>query len=49
MKDFCLDLREHATKIIGYEKEIILLKNEEKNYAGSKRFVMYTKKDYYWW
>ena len=32
MKNFCLDLREHATKIINYEKkEMILLKKEEKD------------------
>ena len=31
MKNFCLDLREHATKIINYEKkEMISLTNEEK-------------------
>ena len=32
MKNFCLDLREHATKIINYEKkEMISLAKEEKN------------------
>ena len=31
MKNFCLDLREHATKIINYEKkEMIPLTQEEK-------------------
>ena len=31
MKKFCLDLREHATKIIKYEKEeMISLRKEEK-------------------
>ena len=31
MKNFCLDLRKHATKIIDYErKETMLLTNEEK-------------------
>ena len=32
MKDFCLDLKEHATKIINYEKkkEMIPLTNEER-------------------
>ena len=32
MKNFCLDLREHATKIINYEKKemIPLTKKEEK-------------------
>ena len=34
MKNFCLDLREHATKIINYEKKemIPLTKKEEKNH-----------------
>ena len=34
MKKFCLDLREHATQIINYEKKemILLTKKEEKNY-----------------
>ena len=32
MKNFCLDLREHTTRIIDYEKkEMISLTNEEKN------------------
>ena len=32
MKNFCLDLREHETKIIDYEKkEMIPLADEEKN------------------
>ena len=32
MKNFCLDLREHATKIINYEKiEMIQLTKEEKD------------------
>ena len=31
MKNFCLDLREHATKIIDYEKE------EKKAYRTSRR------------
>ena len=30
MKNFCLDIREHATKIFNYEKkEMIQLKKEE--------------------
>ena len=34
MKNFCLELREHATKIINYEKKemILLTKKEEKEY-----------------
>ena len=30
MKNFCLDLREHATKIINYEKKEMILKRREK-------------------
>ena len=46
MKNFCLDLREHATKIINYEKKemIPLTKREEKSIT-SKKFVIYVKKD----
>ena len=38
MKRFCLDLREHATKIINYEKKkmIPLTKKEEKNHNKQK-------------
>ena len=38
MKKFCLDLREHATKIINYEKKemIPLTKKEEKNHNKQK-------------
>ena len=38
MKNFCLDLREHATKIINYEKKemIPLTKKEEKKYNKQK-------------
>ena len=46
MKNFCLDLREHATKIINYEKkEMIPLTKKEKKIIISKRFVIYVKKD----
>ena len=47
MKNFCLDLREHATEIINYEKkEIMPLAKEEKKmhcrqnkcYISKKRF-----------
>ena len=35
MKNFCLDLREHATKIINYErKEVIPLTQEKKEHAS---------------
>ena len=38
MKKFCKDLREHATKIINYEKKdvIPLTKKEEKNHNNQK-------------
>ena len=38
MKKFCLDLREHATKVINYEKKemIPLTKKEEKNHNKQK-------------
>ena len=44
MKKFCKDLREHATKIINYEKKdmIPLTKKEEKNYNNQK--VCYMRK-----
>ena len=46
MKIFCLDLKEHATKIINYEeKEMILLKNEEQKYIVSKKYIIYVNKD----
>ena len=46
MKNFCLDLREHARKIINYEKKerIPLTKKKKKN-VTSKTFVIYVKKD----
>ena len=38
MKNFCLDLKKHATKIINYEKKemILLTKKEEKNHNKQK-------------
>ena len=46
MKNFSLDLREHATKIINYgKKEMIPLTKKEKKIIISKRFVIYVKKD----
>ena len=45
-KNFCLDLREHATKIINYKKkEIILLTKEEKRaHCTSRRSYICKKK-----
>ena len=50
MTKFCKDLREHATKIINYEKKdmIPLAKKEEENYNSQKiiiKFVTYVKKN----
>ena len=46
MKNFYLDLREHATKMINYEiKEMIPLTKKEEKKHNSKKFVIYVKKD----
>ena len=47
MKNFCLDLREHATKIINHEKKemILLTKKRRKKNITSKKFVIYVKKE----
>ena len=46
MKSFCLDLREHVTKIINYEKkEMILLTDEEnKSYENQKHCYICKKR-----
>ena len=47
MNNFCLDLREHATKIINNEKKkMILFANEKKNkfIVGNKNVTYATKK-----
>ena len=45
MKSFCRDLREHATKIINYEKkEMIPLTKKKRKSIISKMFVIYVKK-----
>ena len=46
MKNFCLNLREHATKIISYEKKerIPLTKKKERKCIISKTFATYVKK-----
>ena len=45
MKNFCLDIREHATKIINYEKkEMIPLKKKKRKSIISKNFVIYVKR-----
>ena len=46
MEKFCKDLREHATKIINYEKkEIIPLTKKEEKSITSKKFVIYAEKN----
>ena len=45
MKNFCTDLKEHATTIINSEKKMIPIINEEKNYIRSIKYVIYAKKD----
>ena len=45
MKKFCLNLMEHETKIINYEKKkMILLTKKGRNTIISKKFVIYAKK-----
>ena len=45
MKNFCLDLREHATEIINYEKkEMIPLTKEEKNWHNMQKVCHICKK-----
>ena len=46
MKFFCLDLREHVTKIIYCEKKEMmpLTKEEEKMHNKQKEFVIYAKR-----
>ena len=45
MKNFCLDLREHVTKINNYEKKemIPLTKEEKRSYRASRRCYIYKK------
>ena len=46
MKKFCKDLREHATKIINYEKkEMIPLTKKKRKTIISKKFLIYAKKN----
>ena len=46
MKRFCKDLREHATKIINYEKKkMIPSTKEKKNIIMNKKFVIYARKN----
>ena len=46
MKNFCLNLREHTTKVINYEKKRNdTINKKRKENIVSKNFVIYAKKD----
>ena len=46
MEKFCKDLRDHATKIINYEKkDMIPLTNKKRDTIVRKKFVTYAKKN----
>ena len=46
MRKFCKDLREHATKIINYEKKrMVSLTTEEKYIIINRKYVIYVKKN----
>ena len=46
MKNLCLDLREHVTKIINYDKkDIVPLTKQKKRISILSKFVIYVKKD----
>ena len=46
MKKFCKDLKEHAMRIINYEKKkIIPLTKEQKKIIMINKFVIYAKKN----
>ena len=46
MKTFCKDLREHATKLINYEKkDMIPLTKKKRNTIISEKFVTYAQKN----
>ena len=46
MKNFCLDLKEHVTKIMNYEKKKKRYHKQKKERTGitCKKFVIYVKK-----
>ena len=45
MEKFCKDLREHAIKIVDYEKKIIILLMKKISFMKSKKSATYVKKD----
>ena len=44
MEKFCKDLREHATKIINYEKKEMMLLTDEENKSYEKQKVCYIRR-----
>ena len=46
MKNFCLDLQEHATKIINCEKKMIPLTKEEKKIHRKQKICYICKKEF---
>ena len=45
MKNFCLDLKEHATKLINYEKkEMVPLRKKEEKMHNKQKFCFICKK-----
>ena len=46
MKNFCLDLREHSTKIINYEKKLIPITKEKKKMHNKQRVRYICKKGF---
>ena len=46
MKNFCRDLKKHATKIISIKKEMIPLTVEENQFYHEKIFAIYVKKQF---
>ena len=45
MKKFCKDLKEHATRIINYEKKkLIALTKEEKINYNDQQYLLYMQK-----
>ena len=47
MKRYCKDLKEHATKIINYDKKEMIPLTDEENISltKSKKYVTFAKKD----
>ena len=48
MKTFCKDLKEHATKIINYEKKEMIPLTDEKSESYLKQSLLYMQKRTYY-